>query len=167
VVLDTRIYQALAVLTGVLALGFGLHLARRATLYRHRALAAAPWVLSFSAALTAGGYLWYNVTFVQHQGRYLFPALIPLSLAAGAGLSELARPRVARIVAMVLIGAGVICLLAGALYLTVFCVGAGVIIQLNSALAPRHRWASSVALVLGLAALALISLLFFIRPALA
>ena len=35
--------------------------------------------------LTAGGYLYYNLTFVQHQGRYLFPALIPIGLAFAIG----------------------------------------------------------------------------------
>jgi 4-amino-4-deoxy-L-arabinose transferase-like glycosyltransferase len=36
-------------------------------------------------ALTVGGYLYYNVTFVQHQGRYLFPALIPIGLVFAIG----------------------------------------------------------------------------------
>ena len=35
--------------------------------------------------LTIGGYLYYNVTFVQHQGRYLFPALIPIGLGFAIG----------------------------------------------------------------------------------
>ena len=35
--------------------------------------------------LTVGGYLYYNLTFVQHQGRYLFPALIPIGLAFTIG----------------------------------------------------------------------------------
>jgi len=29
-------------------------------------------------------YLAYNVTFVQHQGRYLFSALIPISIGVAA-----------------------------------------------------------------------------------
>jgi hypothetical protein len=33
-------------------------------------------------------YLYYNLTFVQHQGRYLFPALIPIALAAVVGLGQ-------------------------------------------------------------------------------
>ena len=36
-------------------------------------------------ALTLGGYLYYNLTFVQQQGRYLFPALIPIGLAFAIG----------------------------------------------------------------------------------
>jgi hypothetical protein len=36
-------------------------------------------------------YLYYNVTFVQHQGRYLFPALIPIGLAFIVGLRQWTR----------------------------------------------------------------------------
>ena len=42
-------------------------------------------LLSLWVALTVGGYLYYNLTFVQHQGRYLFPALIPIGLAFAIG----------------------------------------------------------------------------------
>jgi 4-amino-4-deoxy-L-arabinose transferase-like glycosyltransferase len=35
--------------------------------------------------MTLGGYLYYNLTFVQHQGRYLFPALIPIGLVFAIG----------------------------------------------------------------------------------
>jgi 4-amino-4-deoxy-L-arabinose transferase-like glycosyltransferase len=42
-------------------------------------------LLSLMFVLTLGGYLYYNVTFVQHQGRYLFPALIPIGLAFAIG----------------------------------------------------------------------------------
>jgi hypothetical protein len=38
------------------------------------------------ALLTLGLYLYYNLSFVQHQGRYLFPALIPMGLAAAVSL---------------------------------------------------------------------------------
>lgn len=48
-------------------------------------------------ALTVGlmglGYLWYNLEFVQFQGRYLFPALIPLGLFFSLGLQEALSPR--------------------------------------------------------------------------
>lgn len=36
--------------------------------------------------LTAAIHVGYNVTFVQHQGRYLFPALIPIALGFSLGL---------------------------------------------------------------------------------
>jgi hypothetical protein len=38
--------------------------------------------------LTFGGLLYYNFTFVQHQGRYLFPVLIPLGLVFTLGLDQ-------------------------------------------------------------------------------
>ena len=41
------------------------------------------WLLFF---LTLGVHVGYNLTFVQHQGRYLFPALIPISLGFSLGL---------------------------------------------------------------------------------
>jgi hypothetical protein len=37
------------------------------------------------------GYGWYNLTFVQFQGRYLFPGLIPLGLFFSIGLNEILR----------------------------------------------------------------------------
>jgi hypothetical protein len=43
-------------------------------------------LLLTSALLTLGLYLYYNLSFVQHQGRYLFPALIPIGLAAAMSL---------------------------------------------------------------------------------
>jgi hypothetical protein len=46
-------------------------------------------VLGLAIALTAGGFLAYNLAFVQHQGRYLFPALVPIALAFSAGFHEL------------------------------------------------------------------------------
>jgi hypothetical protein len=39
--------------------------------------------------MTTFSFFWYNLTFVQHQGRYLFPALIPIGAAAALGLSTL------------------------------------------------------------------------------
>ena len=42
-------------------------------------------ILILLFVLTVGGYVYYNLTFVQHQGRYLFPALIPIGLAFAIG----------------------------------------------------------------------------------
>jgi hypothetical protein len=36
--------------------------------------------------LTTGLHVGYNLTFVQHQGRYLYAALIPIGLAVAVGL---------------------------------------------------------------------------------
>ena len=37
-------------------------------------------------------YLAYNVTFVQHQGRYLFSALIPISIGVAVAWGLLISP---------------------------------------------------------------------------
>jgi 4-amino-4-deoxy-L-arabinose transferase-like glycosyltransferase len=42
--------------------------------------------------LTLGVHVGYNLTFVQHQGRYLFPALIPIALGLAVGLGLWFRP---------------------------------------------------------------------------
>ncbi|MCU0512612.1 MAG: glycosyltransferase family 39 protein [Anaerolineae bacterium] len=47
---------------------------------------AARGLLLLVIALTALMYLYYNLTFVQFQGRYLFTALIPLALGLVCGL---------------------------------------------------------------------------------
>ncbi|VAW31519.1 hypothetical protein MNBD_CHLOROFLEXI01-4295 [hydrothermal vent metagenome] len=43
-------------------------------------------ILWLTFLLTLGIHVGYNMTFVQHQGRYLFPALIPISLGFSLGL---------------------------------------------------------------------------------
>jgi len=89
VVLPTRIYQALLLLCASLAFGFLWWLFdRRRPRLTPRQRAHAILLLS-SATLTLLIFLGYNLTFVQHQGRYLFPALIPLGMAAALGLKKL------------------------------------------------------------------------------
>ena len=43
-------------------------------------------VLFILGFLTFLQYFGYNLTFIQHQGRYLFPALLPLGFAVAAGM---------------------------------------------------------------------------------
>jgi 4-amino-4-deoxy-L-arabinose transferase-like glycosyltransferase len=69
-------------------------------------------LLALWLGLAVAGYLIYNVSFVQFQGRYLFPGLIPIALLAVNGWREaLARPRwwlaagvVAAMTALALVG---------------------------------------------------------------
>jgi hypothetical protein len=49
------------------------------------------WLLALSASITVLLYLYYNLNFVQHQGRYLFPALVPIGAAAAAGMRQWGR----------------------------------------------------------------------------
>jgi 4-amino-4-deoxy-L-arabinose transferase-like glycosyltransferase len=113
VLLDQRIYQALGVWSALLAVGCVVSAvqARRwhiAAPDEDSHVERAPQrsalrVLAFAGLLIALLYLGYNVTFVQHQGRYLFPALAPLSLAAALGVRELVQPQVARVIAVALL----------------------------------------------------------------
>lgn len=90
VVMDQRVYLALLVFTLGLVAGAAWAAWRH---YRH----LIPFemdgvkILTVSAGLSVLLYLYYNLSFVQHQGRYLFPALVPIGLAAAVGLWQWAR----------------------------------------------------------------------------
>jgi len=126
VVLPARIYQALALLSALLAAGFIAWLIQQRRpsqstslpIYQSTNLPTPRLLLlALSALLTFLTFVWHNLTFVQHQGRYLFPALIPLGTAAALGLSTVARVLPQRIRAWV-IGA----LFAGLAALDVYCL---------------------------------------------
>ena len=119
VVMDQRVYAALLAFTLALAAGLGLAWARRrASLTPAQRAGLA--VLATVAAVTAGLYLYYNATFVQFQGRYLFVALVPLGLAAAVSLQAwgdlaqtLARRPIAGLVPLgALLALAALCLLA-------------------------------------------------------
>lgn len=91
VFLDGRVYALLGLLSllvgvGLLAQSRGW---RRLAARQCRGLA----LLSVQVVFVAAGYAWYNLTFVQHQGRYLFPALLPLAIAFALGWQGLHTPR--------------------------------------------------------------------------
>jgi 4-amino-4-deoxy-L-arabinose transferase-like glycosyltransferase len=126
VVLPARIYQALAVLSALLTAGFIAWLIqqRRPSQSTSRSICQSTdlpsrplLLLALSALLTFLTFVVYNLTFVQHQGRYLFPALIPLGTAAALGLSTVARVLPQRMRAWA-IGA----LFAGLAALDVYCL---------------------------------------------
>jgi len=101
VLVDERIYLLLALLCVIVSLGFLVYLARmiqkRDTLSAYEK--AALGLLALSAFLTLLSYLWYNCKFVQHQGRYLFPALVPLGLFFALGLREILAKEKAKVIA--------------------------------------------------------------------
>jgi len=124
--LPPRIYHALALLSTLLIAGFIAWLIRQhhpsqftnLPTYRLTNLQASQlFLLALSAFFTFFSFVWYNLTFVQHQGRYLFPALIPIGTAAVLGLDTLAGilPRRVRPWAM-------IALFAGLAALDVYCL---------------------------------------------
>jgi len=90
-VLPARIYQGLALFSALLAIGFLWWLFDRRRPRLTSLQRAGLLLLLASCLFTILSYFWYNLTFVQHQGRYLFPALLPIGTAAAFGLSRLAR----------------------------------------------------------------------------
>jgi 4-amino-4-deoxy-L-arabinose transferase-like glycosyltransferase len=82
-----REYMILGALSAIALIGWVWWLVERSR--KQKAENIAPHyggaLLTLLLALTLAGYLYYNLTFVQHQGRYLFPALIPIGLAFAIG----------------------------------------------------------------------------------
>ena len=106
ILVDQRIYLILALLCAVVGLGlvlFATNYTNFTNLSSQKRMALG--LLALSAFFTLLSYLWYNLTFVQHQGRYLFPALIPIGLAVALGLREiLARDNVKVVALLFLAG---------------------------------------------------------------
>jgi 4-amino-4-deoxy-L-arabinose transferase-like glycosyltransferase len=88
VVLPRRLYLGLALFSAALLAGFvGWWLnARPQPLPPRRRDGLL--LLAASLTLTVLAFLWYNLTFIQHQGRYLFPALLPLGAVMALGLER-------------------------------------------------------------------------------
>ncbi len=94
--MDGRIYLALTIFSGVLFLG-GLWAAIRmvlgwpdSELDRFQLQSVAVLALLSLGALA--GYVWYNLGFVQHQGRYLFPGLSGIAFFMALAWREVLRP---------------------------------------------------------------------------
>lgn len=96
VFMEPRIYMLMLVFTGALMLGLLWSLVRficgrpEADMDRYQF-----WVLGLfgvMALAVAAGFIWYNLKFVQHQGRYLFWGLLPISTFAALAWRELMQP---------------------------------------------------------------------------
>jgi len=90
VLIDSRLYLLLAVVSLAITMGFVLWLVRvvrkPALLSTYQRWALLLLLLVFMSV--AAEHVLYNLKFVQHQGRYLFPALVPIALAFALGLLE-------------------------------------------------------------------------------
>jgi len=91
VLMPTWLYRGLALWTGALVVGFLLWLREARGERREARRATQHVVLGATALFVFLTYLYYNLTFVQHQGRYLFPALIPIALGAALATDALLR----------------------------------------------------------------------------
>ncbi|MBI3960131.1 MAG: hypothetical protein HY328_15060 [Chloroflexi bacterium] len=129
VFMDGRVYTLLLIFSGVVAAGLVAGLlryaspARRSAPVEQRSVSkpsgsgvAGPlpfnsvmsqrWDLFVAIILLAGvtaSYVWYNLGFVQHQGRYLFPALYSFGLLVSLSWREALRPRVSFVIAGLLL----------------------------------------------------------------
>jgi hypothetical protein len=97
-----RTYDILATVTILVTLGVALFLWRvvrsRGSEKVYGGVLAAPqrWALGLLLAeilLVLGGIVFYNLDYLQPQGRYLFPTLPALTILAVAGVGELFRDR--------------------------------------------------------------------------
>ena len=88
VFMDARIYTVFFILSAIAAVGVLFRCWKRVTAEATRwsYFLSSPWIallLLWLAAFIAYG--WYNIGFIQHQGRYLFPALPAWSLLFAMG----------------------------------------------------------------------------------
>lgn len=126
VVLHPRIYRTLALLSGMAALGLGhFVISRRSSVPRLSVhTKRSVLLLTTWAILTTLSYVWYNTKYVQHQGRYLFPALVPWGIAFTIGIYQVLY-RVSRLVAVLLAAGAVLLLVLAALGRDVGLFGVG------------------------------------------
>lgn len=84
--MQPEVYWLLLILCGTAVLGLLFYRFTTIQLpaqFRSRLPVLILWLIFL---LTLGIHVGYNMTFVQHQGRYLFPALIPIALGLSLGL---------------------------------------------------------------------------------
>jgi hypothetical protein len=91
--MSERVYLALTVLTlaalgGMIFLILDFRFWKDVSVPHASCPTRALLLMGLTIGLMALGYTWYNLEFVQFQGRYLFPALIPLGLFFSLGLHE-------------------------------------------------------------------------------
>lgn len=171
---DDRIYLALAILTVLVGVGICLFLVgvRRGRHCLTREQQSTLLVLAVASLLTLVTYVGYNFKFVQHQGRYLFPALVPVGLAAALGVRELVQPRPARLLAAILAAIALLLCVYGILngdvagWSVLLLLAAGGFLMGAACLPARLRWLPFGVLYLGLVALDYVCLVFYLVPAL-
>lgn len=119
ILVDQRIYTFLWTLCALAGFGFVLYVIRvilstsilgdepstEARLRHGQDLPNEPWVLGLLAlclVLLAGGVIQYNLTYIQAQGRYFFPAIVPIAAFFVLGIREIVSPRHVRLVFVLL-----------------------------------------------------------------
>ncbi len=169
VVVDRQIYLGAVLLSALMIWGFLWYLIdtddNRQPRHRDALI-----LLSSATLITFALPLWYNLTFVQHQGRYLFPALPAMALAGALGLRRLTEKRLAVVTALLMVVAliilGGVGLLRGDLALWPMALTgiAAVLVMGGGLLGQRWQPIFGGLLLLGLMALDLWCLFGFIVP---
>jgi 4-amino-4-deoxy-L-arabinose transferase-like glycosyltransferase len=148
VFMDSRVYTALLILSGIILFGL-LLLATRIKRWRRQLTSGQQSALLSLLLLLLGvaaSYAWYNLGFVQHQGRYLFPALLPISLLFAVGWHSVLRPPVslacaaALLVGMLLMVGVDIFMNTINLWRILLVAVAATGLLLNVGLSLRYRW---------------------------
>jgi hypothetical protein len=95
VLVNDRIYIGLFVLSALVSFGALLWVIRlvRTPGEFPRVVLWSWLILGVLLGIIVSAHVWYNLRFVQPQGRYLFPALIPLAALWVAGIYELFEKR--------------------------------------------------------------------------
>ncbi len=84
VLMGVRAYRLLAAFSLLILAGLAIAFGQRPHFSARKREDVA--LLTATAVAVLVQYLGYNLEFVQHQGRYLFPALAPIALACAAGM---------------------------------------------------------------------------------
>ncbi|MSP12687.1 MAG: DUF2142 domain-containing protein [Chloroflexi bacterium] len=97
--MEDRVYRVLLLFSG---LGIGGCVAYLVNAWRGRSRlqqmqVAGLCLLALSVLLTLAIYLWYNLSFVQHQGRYLFPSLIAIMTFFALGWRQILPRSLAKV----------------------------------------------------------------------
>ena len=174
VVLHFRYYMAWAIFSGLVLVGLAIYLARvlRGAEGLSPEAKRGLLLLLVWAAATTLGYLWYNTKYVQHQGRYLFPALVPWAVALALGLREiLGRSTGLAVLVAAALGVGVLgySIFIGNLKEFTLLLLVALVAALLGGHRLERRWpgAAMGLAYLGLAVLALVCLYAYIVPQLA
>lgn len=96
VAMDDRIYTAALLFTGVLFLGLLWACVRLISgapdTDMDRFQVTVLVILALLIVTVAAGYIWYNIKFVQHQGRYFFWGMLAISAIVALGWREVMHP---------------------------------------------------------------------------
>ena len=88
--MERRVYLVLLAGTILAAIGLAIAIGRLALSGRLRAAGNEPWILATVViGVTLVEVVYYNLTYIQAQGRYLFPALAGLAALMEVGWREL------------------------------------------------------------------------------